>query len=88
MQSEAEVKAHIAMKAAEDDEFRARLVADPRAALEEETGLRLPDDYRLHVHEESATDAHIVLPPKPELSREQLDNIAGGRGYRGQAPSW
>ena len=88
MQSEAEVKAHIAMKAAEDDEFRARLVADPRAALEEETGLRLPDDYRLHVHEESATDAHMVLPPRPELSREQLDNIAGGRGYRGQAPSW
>ena len=88
MQSEAEVKAHIAMKAAEDDEFRARLVADPRAALEEETGLRLPDDYRLHVHEESATDAHMVLPPKPELSLEQLDNIAGGRGYRGQQTSW
>ena len=88
MQSEAEVKAHIAMKAAEDDEFRARLLADPRAALEEETGLRLPPDYRLHVHEESATEAHMVLPPKPELSREQLDNIAGGRGYRGQAPSW
>ena len=56
MQSEAEVKAHIAMKAAEDDEFRARLLADPRAALEEATGLRLPPDYRLHVHEESATD--------------------------------
>ena len=33
MQSEAEVKAQIAMKAAEDDEFRARLVADPRATL-------------------------------------------------------
>ena len=79
MQSEAEVKAHVAMKAAEDDEFRARLLADPRAALEEETGLRLPDDYRLHVHEESATDAHMVLPPKPELSLEQLDRIAGGK---------
>ena len=78
MQSEAEVKAHIAMKAAEDDAFRARLLADPRAALEEETGLRLPDDYRLHVHEESTTDAHMVLPPKPELSREQLGRIAGG----------
>ena len=50
MQSEAEVKAHIAMKAAEDDDFRARLVADPRAALEEEIGLRFPDGYRLHVH--------------------------------------
>ena len=78
MQSEAEVRAHIAMKAADDDDFRARLVAEPRATLEAETGLRFPDDYQLHVHEESATDAHLVLPPKPELSREQLDRIAGG----------
>ena len=83
MQSEAEVKAQIAMKAAEDDDFRARLVADPRATMEAETGLRLPADYRLHVHEESATDAHMVLPPKPELSQEQLDRIAGGNiGYK------
>ena len=78
MQSEAEVRAHIAMKATEDDEFRARLLAAPRATMEAETGLRLPADYRLHVHEESATDAHLVIPPKPELSREQLDRIAGG----------
>ena len=78
MQSEAEVKAQIAMKAAEDDEFRARLVADPRGAVEAETGLRFPADYRLHVHEESATDAHMVLPPKPELNQQQLERIAGG----------
>ena len=78
MQSEAEVRAHIAMKAAEDDAFRARLIADPRATVEEEVGIRFPDGYRLHVHEESATDAHLVLAPKPELSQEQLDRIAGG----------
>ena len=78
MRSEAEVRAHVAMKAAEDDDFRARLIADPRATLEAETGIRLPDSYRLHVHEESASDAHLVLPPKPALSREQLDRVAGG----------
>ena len=50
----------------------------PRAAVEEAAGIRLPDDYRIHVHEESATDAHVVLPPNPKLSREQLDHIAGG----------
>ena len=78
MGSEAQVRAHAAMKAAEDDDFRARLIADPRATVEEETGLRFRNGYRIHVHEESASDAHMVLPPKPELGREQLDRIAGG----------
>ncbi len=78
MQSEAQVRTHVAMKAAEDDDFRTRLIADPRATVEEEVGLRFPDGYRIHVHEESATEAHVVLPPKPELSKEQLDRIAGG----------
>ena len=87
MRSEAQVKAHVAMKATEDDDFRARLVADPRATVEEETGLRFPDGYRIHVHEESAADAHLVLPPRPELSKEQLARIAGGhKGHDG--PSW
>ena len=80
MKSEAQVRAHISMKAAEDDDFRVRLIADPRTAVEAETGLRFPHDYRIYVHEETATDAHVVLPPKPELSREQLDRVAGGGG--------
>ena len=78
MKSEAQVRAHIAMKAAEDDDFRARLIAAPRTTVEAEAGIRFPDDYRIHVHEETATDTHVVLPPKPALSQEQLDRIAGG----------
>ena len=85
MQSEAQVRAHIAMKASADEDFRARLMADPRATFEEETGIRLPADYRLHVHEESATDAHLVLPPNPALTREQLDRISAGHGNQ---PNW
>ena len=67
-----------------DDDFLARLVGQPRATVEAETGLRFPVDYRLHVHERvhvhevSATDAHLVLPPKPELSQHQLEQVAGG----------
>ena len=81
MKSEAQVRAHIAMKAAEDDDFRVRLIADPRTTVEAETGLRFPHDYRIHVHEETATDAHMVLPPKPALTREQLDSVAGGYDF-------
>ena len=78
MKSEAEVRAHIAMKAAEEDDFRARLIADPRATIEDEAGIRFPDGYRIHVHVDTANDAHVVLPPKPQLSQEQLDLVAGG----------
>ena len=91
MQSEAEVKAHVVMKAAEDDDFRARFIADPCAAAEEVLGMRFPENYQLHVHQESATDAHLVLPPNPGLSREQLDHIAGsagGVGRCGWGPCW
>ncbi len=86
MGSETQLRAHIAMKATEDDGFRARLIADPRATIEQETGLRFPDGYRIHVHEESATDAHMALPPRPELSKEQLDRIAAGCG--GSGSNW
>ena len=84
MRSEAEVRAHISMKAAEDDDFRARLIADPRATVEAEAGIRFPDGYRIHVHEETATDAHVVLPPSPGLSQEQLDRIAGSACQQGE----
>ena len=48
--------------------------------------MRFPDGYRLHVHEESAADAHMVLPPKPELSREQLAVVVGSAFW--EAHTW
>lgn len=62
-------EAHIVMKAAEDDDFRARPIADRREAVEEATNLRFPEDYRLGVHEESSTAAHLLLLASPALSR-------------------
>ena len=40
MPPEAEVRAHIAMKATEDDAFRVQVIAENQAALEAETGIR------------------------------------------------
>lgn len=60
----------------------------PPATIEEEIGLRFPTGYRRHMHEESATDAHMVFPPKPELSREQLDRIVGGHGGDSGVGHW
>ena len=87
MATATEMKAQILTKATVDGEFRARLIADPKAAISAETGAAIPDGFAVVVHEDSATTAHLVLPPSPELTDAELEAVAGGRGYRGR-PIW
>ena len=68
-------------KAVEDEAFRARPFADPKAAIEEELGLTLPPGLAVEVHEEGADTAHPAPPPpRGALSDEQLARVAGGWG--------
>ena len=73
-----EIRDQVLSKAAEDVEFRARLIADPKAAVAAEVGATLPDGFEVVVHEESATTAHLVLPPAPSLTEAELEAVAGG----------
>ena len=77
MTTATELKARILNKAEEDGEFRARLIADPKAAISSEVGVALPDGFDVAVHEDSATTAHLVLPPSPQLSEAELETVAG-----------
>ena len=68
-------------KAWTDEEFKARLKADPKAAMKE-VGIDIPGNHTVHVHEAAPDEHHLVIPPKPgpdELSDEDLDKVAGGR---------
>ena len=78
MTTATEMKARILSKAEEDSEFRAQLIADPRAAILAETGATIPDGFDVVVHEDSATTAHLVLPPSGELSEAEMESVAGG----------
>ena len=73
-----------AMRAAvTDEEFRAELLKDPKAAIERLTGESLPENFKLKVMEEdSEYDMTILLPPMldDELSENELDQVAGGAG--------
>ena len=71
-------------KAWSDEDFKARLKADPRAAMAE-VGMSIPDGHTLHVHEGTADEHHLVIPHPPvgELSDEDLDQVAGGGGSLG-----
>ena len=88
MTTATEMKTRILSKAEEDGDFRARLIADPRGTIAAEIGTSIPDGFDVVVHEDSATTAHLVLPPSPELTETELETIAGGRGYRGLGPKW
>ena len=83
MTTATELKNQILSKAEEDSDFRARLIADPRAAIASEVGTTIPDGFDVVVHEDSATTAHLVLSPSPRLTEAELEKAAGGRGYKG-----
>ncbi len=67
-----ELKARILGKAEEDGEFRARLIADPKAAISSEIGAALPDGFDVAVHEDSATTAHPGVAALAEAQRGRI----------------
>ena len=78
MTTATELKTKILTKAAEDGEFRTRLLTDPRATISTELGMTIPEGFDVAVHEDSGTTAHLVLPPSPALTEADLTAIAGG----------
>ncbi len=66
-------------KAWTDEEFKARLKADPKAAMKE-AAIDVPEGVEIEVVESTQEKAYLVIPPKPvgELSDEDLDKVAGG----------
>jgi len=81
MTTATELKTQILTKADEDSDFRARLLTDPKAAISTELGTAIPEGFNVLVHEDSATTAHLVLPPSPALSEAELKGITGGDGF-------
>ena len=78
--TQADMQDRIIAKASADGEFRARLVADPKGAIQEVTGMPIPDAVTVQVHEESATTFHLVLPPDSSLSEQEMAQVLGGTG--------
>ena len=76
-----QVREQLLAQAAESEEFRARLLADPRATLREDFGIVLPENMKVCVHEEDATTAHLVLPPSKRLTDAELEAASGSSYY-------
>jgi hypothetical protein len=87
-----EIERRLIEKSLEDEAFRQRLIEDPRGAVEQELGTRLPEEVRVVSVEESSDTIYLVLPSTPmagtegvELSDQQLESVSGGWGYEGGA---
>jgi len=83
----AEMERRLIEKSVEDDAFRQRLIEDPKGAVEDELGTRLPEEVRVVAVEETQDTIYLVLPSTPmagaedvELSDQQLESVAGGGG--------
>ena len=78
MKTPNEMRTMVMDKAADDADFRAMLLSDPKVAISQELGVTLPAGFKVEVHEEGADVAHLVLPPPSRLSDSDLQAAAGG----------
>ena len=59
-------------------DFRERLLAKPKETIEKELGLKLAEGHNIHVHEDSDTATHLVLPPRSKLGKEEREAARTG----------
>ena len=84
--SRAEFERTLINRSMEEEDFRQKLLDDPKGTLEQELGTRLPEAVRVMAVEETADTIYLVLPfSSPvggeggELSDEALESVAGGQ---------
>lgn len=71
----------VVARAGSDPQFRARLLADPAAAVHAAFGVALPHHFRVRfIETPPELDALVVLPraEEAELEDAELDLVAGG----------
>ena len=76
--TQVEMQRMLIARAQADPEFRSHLLTDPRAAIGELVGSEVPEEITIHVHEDSATSFHLVLPLSGELREDELDAAFAG----------
>jgi hypothetical protein len=80
----AEWERRLINRSLEEEDFRQRLLDDPKGTLEQELGDRLPEGVEVRAVEESAETIYLVLPSASplgeggEISERELEAVAGG----------
>lgn len=90
----AEIERKLIQRSMEDEDFRRRLLEDPKGTLEQELGRVLPEGVQVRVAEESADTIYLVLPSTSPLVSEggkisdrDLEDVAGGASVEMTEPT-
>lgn len=65
MASEALLQTQVIEKAWQDPSFKAKLLSNPKAAIQEALGVIIPDHIQLKAVEENSNEFYLVIPPEP-----------------------
>ena len=65
-------------RAGEDHDFRERLLAKPKETIEAEFGVTMAEGHEIHVHEETYTATHLVLPPRSKFTKAEREEAKTG----------
>src|SRR5215203_2366958 len=81
----AEMERKLIQRTLQDEDFRRQLIADLKATMEHELGVRLPAEVRVRGVEETTDTIYLVLPSASalggeggEISDQELGAVAGG----------
>ena len=81
--SRAEFERRLIQRSMEDEDFRQRLLDDPKETVEQELGRQLPEGVEVRVVQESSDTIYLVLPSTSaggqggSLSDQDLEAVAG-----------
>ena len=80
MKTPPDLEDRLAARAGDDPDFRERLVARPKETIEREFGVTLAAGHEIHVHAETPTATHVVLPPPNRYSEAERQEAMTGAG--------
>jgi hypothetical protein len=86
-----ELERTLVQRTLEDEDFRRRLLEDPKGTVDREMGIRMPEGIEVRAVQESTDTFYLVLPSVSpvgeggELSELELEAVAGGGANK---PSW
>ncbi len=89
MSERLDIESQLRQRAQREPEFRARLIEDPRATLQDVLGIEL-DQVTVRVIEEQPGEVVVVLPPvaaESELTDAELAGVAAGGSAWGSCKS-